>query len=78
MCCRMCPETQPSSPSHRLVLWFFRETGGFTFSNGKQICCVVFENLTLLQDAFCGTSVYSHSVLLHRAGVETSSICFYL
>lgn len=32
---RMCLGTQPSSPSHRLVLWCFRETREFIFSNGE-------------------------------------------
>ena len=32
---RTCLGTRPSSPSHRLVLWCFRETREFIFSNGE-------------------------------------------
>lgn len=32
---RMCLETRPSSPSPHLVLWCFRETREFIFSNGE-------------------------------------------
>lgn len=31
----MCLGTQPSSPSHHLVSWCFRETREFIFSNGE-------------------------------------------
>lgn len=68
--CRMFLGIRPSWPSRRLVLWCFRETKEFTFSNGESVV----RHILLLRYILASRLARIFSLFLNKISLAAGNI----